>query len=150
MDTTIDSKVFNEVLEILKYVPKDDYEKIPFEIIELLEDNSCKDYIVEYNPNLSLSEQGFSEDAKVIIAIFFRDYWATEKQKEKILAKEKYDEYLEEMKKQEMFNPDIFKTKSNENIEKESKNENTQIVVIEENNIFKKIILKIKRIFFKK
>ncbi len=147
---TIYSKAFSEVLQILKYISKEDYEKIPLEVIELMEDNSCKDYTIEYNPNQSLTEQNFSKEAKTIIAIFFRDYWATEKQKEKILAKEKYDDYLEEIEKQKEFDINVFKNKSNKNRE-EKQQENNQLIVWEEkNNILRKIFLKIKEIFQQK
>ena len=40
---------------------------------------------------------------KTIIALFFRDYWATPTQKEMILAKEKRDRYIEEQEKQKKY-----------------------------------------------
>ena len=39
-----------EVLEILKHIPKEDYEKIPKEKIEFYENNKDKNYIYIYNP----------------------------------------------------------------------------------------------------
>ena len=48
----------------------------------------------------TLDEQNVSKTAKAIIAILFRDYWATEIQKEKIISKQNYDrtKFEEEMK----------------------------------------------------
>ena len=55
------AKAFSEVLAILKYISREEYEKIPLEIIEMLEDNCLNEVQIEYNPNLSLSDQNFSE-----------------------------------------------------------------------------------------
>ena len=145
------AKAFSEVLEILKYISKAEYEKIPLEIIEMLEDNCLNEVRIEYNPNLSLSDQDFSEEAKTIIALFFRDYWATEKQREKILLKEEQDNQLEEIEKQQKFNVEIFKNRT-ANIESipEQKKEETQLIVIEENTSFlKKILQKIKKLLLR-
>ena len=144
------SKAFSEVLEVLKYIPKEEYEKIPLDIIGLMEDNCLKDYKVEYNPGMTLSEQNFLEETKYIIAIFFRDYWATDIQKNKILLKEQQDAYLENLEKEKKFNTDIFENKL-KNVEIENKQkENNQLAIIEKDNIFKRIITKIKSYFKKK
>ena len=144
------SKAFSEVLEILKYIPKGEYEKISLETIELMEDNCLKDYKVEYNPNRTLAEQNFLEETKYIIAIFFRDYWATDAQRNKILLKEQQDDYLENLEKEKMFDTDIFKNKL-KNVDIEDKqNENNQLAIIEKESIFKRIITKIKNYFKKK
>ena len=104
------ANAYSEVLEILKYISKEDYEKIPNSKIELFETNHNKEYIFKYNPNKTLDEQNVSKTAKAIIAILFRDYWATEIQKEKIIAKQNYDRMQLEEKKKEIYNSDnIFK-----------------------------------------
>lgn len=104
------ANAYSEVLEILKYISKEDYEKIPSSKIELFETNHNKEYIFKYNPNKTLDEQNVSKTAKAIIAILFRDYWATELQKEKIIAKQNYDRMQLEAKEKERYNSDnIFK-----------------------------------------
>ena len=51
-----------------------------------------------------------SKTAKTIIAILFRDYWATSEQKSKILKYEKYVTIKEEEIKKRKYNiDDIFK-----------------------------------------
>lgn len=115
---------YSEVLEILKYISKTDLEKIPKNLIELFEENANKDYNFAYNPNKTLQEQNVSTKAKYIIAILFRDYWATSSQREKILAKEKIDKNKVEEEKGKLYNPNnIFENNSNEHIE------NTQSLV---------------------
>ena len=141
------SRAFSEVLEVLKYIPKEEYEKIPLEMIELMEDNCLKDYDVEYNSNLTLSEQNFSEEAKYIIAVFFRDYWATDVQKNKILLNEKHHDYLENLEKEKKFNVNVFED-SSKNVEIDNKQEeNNKLAIIEKESIFKRIIKKIKNYF---
>lgn len=77
------ANAYSEVLEILKYIPVEDYNKIPKNKIELFKTNANNDYSFKYNPNKTLDEQNVSKTAKAIIAILFRDYWATEIQRKK-------------------------------------------------------------------
>ena len=146
MENTGYGIAYSEVLEVLKYIPKEDYEKVPKELINAMrenKDNSCK---YKYNIRKTFEEQEISEEAKAVLAVLFRDYWATEKQREKILAKEKYDNNKLEQEKKEKFNPDnIFKHEETHEEEKE----NTEIVEYKKENILQKIFNKIKSIFSK-
>ena len=136
------ANAYSEVLEILKYISKEDYEKIPISKIQLFETNQNKEYIFEYNPNKTLEEQNVSKRAKAIIGLLFRDYWATDEQKEKIIRKQNYDrQIIEEQKKSKYDVENIFKKKSLES-EIEIKEKATEMVVYRE-NIFKKIFNKL-------
>ena len=138
------ANAYKEVIEILKHVSKEDYDKIPEEKIKLFETNANKDYSFTYDVNKTLDEQNVSKKAKTIIAILFRDYWATDTQREKIKAKEQYDRKIKEEENREKFNPDnIFNKK--ETKQKEIINEikeNNQLIPYKE-SIFKKIFNKI-------
>ena len=85
------ANAYSEVLEILKFISKEDYNKIPANKIELFKLNSNKEYKFTYSPNKTLDEQNVSKRAKAIIGILFRDYWATEVQRDKIIRKKKND-----------------------------------------------------------
>ena len=101
---------YSEVLEILKYIPIEDYNKIPKTKIELLEANASNNTF-SYNPNKSLEEQNVSSITKGIIILLFRDYWATEIQRNKIVAKQNHDRMkLEEEKKEKYNSNNIFNT----------------------------------------
>lgn len=133
------SNAFNEVLTILAYVSAKEYNKIPKELIEVFEKYSNNEYEFTYDPSLTLNEQNVSYEAKLIIAILFRDYWATDFQKEKILLKEKYNlQQIEEEKKAKYSVDDIFKNKHCE----------TSIVAIDtyKETIWKKIIKRMKKL----
>lgn len=74
-----------EVLEILKYISKDEYNKIPTEYIRIFNKNASENYQFKYDISKTLEEQNVSEMAQVIIAILYRDYWATNEQKIRII-----------------------------------------------------------------
>ncbi len=133
------ANAYSEVLEILQHISQEDYDKIPKEKITLFEANANKDYNFTYDIDKTLDEQSVSNKAKTIIAILFRDYWATDSQREKIKAKEKYDRQNNEEIK-EKYNPDnLFK---NNNIEKENiLNDNNKMILYKE-PLIKKILNK--------
>lgn len=145
------ANAYSEVLEILKYISKEDYEKIPNSKIELFETNHNKEYIFKYNPNKTLDEQNVSKTAKAIIAILFRDYWATEIQKEKIFTKQNYDRKQLEEKKKERYNSDNLFKNNEKKINLDGTKQEQKLALIEINNIkwYKKVWKFITRFFSK-
>lgn len=131
------ANAYKEVLTILKFVPKEDFDKIPAKKIEMFSKYANYDYNFEYNPEITLKEQNVSDIAQTIIAILFRDYWATNRQRKKILAKEKYDMQLLEKEKEEIYNSNnIFK---NTIQNKEKNNHETLLVDLSNIKWYKKI-----------
>ena len=90
---------YSEVLEILKYIPKEELNKVPQDMLEMFKTNASNENQFIYDPNKTLQEQNVSEIARAIIAILFRDYWATEMQRNKIIAKQNHDRMKLEEKK---------------------------------------------------
>ena len=76
---------YKEVLEILNFISKEEYQKVPQTKIKIMKENAAKEYDFNYNPSKTLDEQNVSKIAKCIIAIFFRDYWATPEQRKIIV-----------------------------------------------------------------
>lgn len=143
------ANAYSEVLEILKFVSKEDYNKIPKSKIELFNINCNKDYKFVYNPEKTLDEQNVSKRAKAIIGLLFRDYWATERQREKIINKQKNDRLILEEEKKSLYDVEnLFKKRTNSNKEQISE-EITEMVVYKE-NLITKFLNKIKKIFIKK
>ena len=95
-------KAYKEVYEILKYVPKEDYQKIPEDLIKTIENNMDKNYEYKIDFNIDFSEQPMLRETMAIMAIIYRDYWADEKQREAIIKKQNYDIQKEEEKKKEL------------------------------------------------
>lgn len=87
-------KAYCEVLEIIKYIPSNDYKKIPKEKIKLFEKLADKNCRIEYDPNKTLEENKISKIGRAIIAILYRDYWSTAQQREKILIWQQREKIL--------------------------------------------------------
>lgn len=133
---------YSEVLEILKYISTDEFNKIPKDMIEMFKANAISNNDFIYNPNKTLQEQNVSELSRYIIAILFRDYWATDIQRQKILAKQKYER---QKRNEEMYSYDnIFKKNSNNNISDKIKESSVEMQIVEyKEPIFKRIVNKI-------
>ena len=146
------ANAYTEVLEILSKMSKNDYNKIPRDMIQVFEIYSNKEYSFEYDFKKDFDQQGISKRAKLILAILFRDYWANDNQREKIIAKQNYDRQKLEEEKRKIYNTDIFKNKEN-NIEADGiDNISEQVNMIQyehKESIIKKIINKLKSIFRK-
>ncbi len=140
------ANAYSEVLEILKYISNEDYIKIPKKCIRVFEENSNINHQISYNPEQTLDEQNISKRAKAIIAILYRDYWATSSQREKIVAKQNYDRKKLEEQKRKLYNPDnIFKNKEKAEKVASIKENSAQLIEYKEENFFIKILNKIKR-----
>ena len=145
------SKAYTEVLEMIKHLPENEYNKIPKEKIEFLERNKDNKYKFIINPQIELEKQNISIEANSIIVTIFRDYFATDLQKEKlkIILEQNENKYQEQLR--EKYNPDnLF-----ENRKKECMNpcveKNTSLLVVErEENFFKKLINYVKKLIFKR
>ncbi len=136
---------YSEVLEILKHVDKKDINKIPVDMLNMFKKNASNENKFNYDPNKTLQEQNVSEVTRIIIAILFRDYWATLEQKEKIISVQ--NTKRKKNNEEKYSNNDIFKNKVQEenNVVKDS-----AIVEYKEKNIFSKLIYKIKCVFKRK
>ena len=140
---------YKEVIEVLKYTKREDVNKIPKSRILLWRINMNKDYDFKIDKTKTLEEQNLSKEAKAIIANIFKKYWATDYQKERIEAKEKYDIEQMEKEKYQKYNPDdIFKNRK-QNIQQEEVASKTVSMVEYREPLFKRILNKIKDIFNK-
>lgn len=137
---------YKEIIEILKYVPDEDVLKIPKEKLDFYKKNMDINYNYKIDEKKEFEDQQISDITKAILANIFRDYWATEYQKERIKAKEKYDiEKMEEEKARKYNSDNIFKIKNTGNIVT-----NTELPVeIKKEKFFKKLISYVKTIFKK-
>ena len=144
----INKKAVSEVIDVLNHSEIEVTQKIPKKFIEFLTKNSDRNYI----PNIDYSEENWEnsieEDAKVLIALIYRDYIMSEEEKEK--AKEEAEKQEQEIR--EKYNPDnLFK--KNLKIENEKSQDDTEqevqksLLIIKEEKWYERIINKIKEIF---
>lgn len=147
MDNIEYQNAFTEILEILTYISKEDYEKIPNHLIEIFENNSNKTYKFKYDYKKSLEEQGCSDITKTILSLLYRDYWADDDEKRDLLLEEKKlrNKYQNELI--EWYNPDdIFKKKNKMKCEI---TEEIAIEVFQEEKWYQKIFNIVKKLFKK-
>lgn len=100
-----------EVLEILKHIPKEEYNKIPQEKIMFYENNKDNEYIYFYNEDNKV----ISRKAKTILINLYKNYIANIEEKSKIEEILKLNDTKLELQKQKKYNVnDLFKNKTKE------------------------------------
>ena len=144
-------KAYKEVIEVLKYVPRESVDKIPKTMIDTFNRKMDNNYIFSIDINKSFEEQELLEESKAILANIFRDYWATPYLKERIQAKERYDMEKIEEEKSAKYNSDIFKTQGKNKIDNKEEADNTNSnnlpIEVKKETFYEKIINFFKRIF---
>lgn len=144
------SEALVEVLEIINHLDDNDRNKIPENIIKFYENNKS----LEYTPNLNFDEditkQKLMTKTREILAGIYVDYLCnTRDEKKEYIGKLKQAELKYEHQKRLKYNPNmIFNKKTNTN---QINSETIQALVpVKKDNIFIRILKKIKSIFSKK
>ena len=142
MVTTEYKIAYSEILEILKHISKKEQEKVPSNMIKMFKANASENSNFAYNPKKTLQEQNVSEIAISIIAILYRDYWATKEQRQKILN---YQNREREKYKAEKYDVNNIFKKKNE-IKPTIANAEKCPVIVKKQNFIQRIIGKIKKL----
>lgn len=133
MENTYEN-AYVEVLEILKYIPKNELEQIPKEEIDFFEKNKNVNYQYDYEVENPVTLR----KTDVILVSLYKNYLATLEEKEKINEILKLNEQKSELKKrQEYENKPLFESK-------EFTEQENALVVRKKENWIKKIVAKIK------
>lgn len=144
-------QAFTEVLEILSYLSKDNYNKISKELINAIESNRDTDYLYYIDTTKSLEEQEMLEETRAILFNIYRDYLADNNTKQQILNYQNQENIVkEQIKSQNIKINDMFtqKSKTNGYEVKDISYENVALIEVKpKTNIFNKIINKIKSLF---
>ena len=148
MKDNLYAKACTEVLEILSHFSEEDFSKIPSDKIEFFEKNKDKDYEYKIDPDVDLSKQYISDEANAIIVGLYKEYFATEHQKNVIDDILKHNQVLEDREKSVKYNPDdLFKDKEEIKFDNNVEDEYDAITdLIERKESF---LEKLKRFIFK-
>lgn len=140
-----------EVLIILEHTEESLINKIPKQLMEFWREIASKDIALVVDTSKSLTELNLKPKTKALIAMIYRNYWCTpeeRKEYDKILREN--EEKFQEAARQKYNPDDIFKpiVKQPEVLkdEPEIEKENEANIMIYKENIFTKIIKKIKSI----
>ena len=136
------AKAYTELYEILKNISEKDLNKIPKEVLNMLEEKRDKEYNFKLEENIEFENQKLLRETKILLAILYRDYWATKEEKEKITQKWKNDIIKNEEENKIKYN-ELFKNKKQPIIDEE--NENNLPIEPKKEKLFEKIICFIKK-----
>lgn len=142
-----------ETLHYLKGINQEDINKIPNKFMIFLKENALNNYSCNFDYNKPLKELNLTNEAKGLIAMICLNYWCeTEEQKMKFRNHLNVNEqaYQEELKRKYNVD-DIFKKRdisNNEDITSESINKLP--VEVKTENIFKRLLNRLKKLFNKK
>lgn len=114
MTDSIYAKAYTEVLAILNCLKQEEYQKIPKEEIEFLQNNCDTGYHFALQKDKELKEQPISKEANAVLVILFEKYFTNEMQKRKLkeILIQNYEK--EESKKRMVYSNDIFGKKTNQ------------------------------------
>ena len=141
-------KAFVELEAVLKCLNYDDYNKIPKNLINEIEQNKDKEYKYEYNETLEYYKWNFIPETKALLYNIFKNYLATEKQIEDLRRKELIEiNKLEEEKKKKYNTENIFKNSELKNSQQEKKDKECNKIIKYKESFIKRIFRKIKSIF---
>ena len=148
------SIAISETLHYLKGINQDDINKIPNKFMSFLKENASNSYSCNFDYTKPLRELNLTKEAKGLIAMICLNYWCeTEEQKIKFRNHLNKNEQVYQEKLQKKYNiDDIFKKKeisNNDEIASESII-NKLPVEVKNENIFKKLLNYLKKIFNKK
>lgn len=136
-------QAYSEVDEFLNVISAENRDKVPLYLIQFFNSEKDENYNKGINPNIPIKEQALKEETLAIIAWLNLEYWCQDENEKKRL-REVYDKNEERFREilQTAFNPDeVFK-------QREQIKENIPVVKKQESKI-KKIINKLKKIFFR-
>lgn len=135
------SKVFKELSEIFKFIPEEQMKKIPDELVKKIEEKKDNGYYYEVIHIEDFQNQNMLKETRAVLAVLYRDYWASEEERKKIKEQER-DELIKRGEELSKNTKEIF-TKQDKNIEKEAEN----AIIVYKESFIRKIIKKIKSFF---
>lgn len=135
-------EAYAEVDEILNLIEEKYVRKIPDKIINLIKKGKSNDYQPKIDTNIPLKDQNISREALVILAVLNLNYWCeNEKEKQKLL---KIYSEIDEINREKFSINNLFNNKDNEIKKVQKENNNLEMNIYKE-NLFKKLVNKIKR-----
>ena len=140
-------KAFSEIEQIIELMPKGLQNKIPSKFKNIISSEKSQ----MYKPNIKepFEECEIMYETKIILSVIYRDFLCSESERAEIKLRDsqKLKEYEDDLRKK--YNPDyIFKNRKQSVIEEtQYTEENTSMIVVQEDKWYKKIFNIIKNLF---
>lgn len=151
MEVNIQTRqAYSEIDEFLSLLDEKKRNEVPFKLREFFKKEKDNKYHKIINPNISVREQNLKSQTLALIALLNLQYWCKNEQEKERLKRvyaNNENKYQEELRKK--YNSDnIFKKKINQNKTEEKIEESNYLTEYKE-NIFIKLLNKIKLIIRK-
>lgn len=150
-------KAFKEVYILINDLSPELYLRIPKNFIEIVKSNMDEDYDITLE---ELNTNGYMEETETLMSLIFRDFICSDELNEKLIEYDKNQVEQEIERYNNIFgNEENANSNETENVKQvneienesnEEKIEETSLVVVKEENIFVKILNKIKSLFKRK
>ena len=151
MDTQT-KEIYSEVYSILHMLGEEYINKLPASLYTMIKEEKLESYNPTYDKKISIDKQHVKRDTLALLALIHISYWCNseeEKQELNSLFNNNEEKHQEEIR--EKYNPDnIFKArieKMQQSVRKQEETAHDTSIVEYKENIFTKIINKIKNIF---
>lgn len=139
-------KACTQIVELFRYIPEQQLNKIPHEVIKYYKSNIDENYSFKINPLISISDQKFSREAIIILITLSKKYFLNEQENQILDNALKNNRDILEKQKRELYNPDNIFNNNISNIEKEKIDTN---IILYKENIFTKIFKFIRKLIKK-
>lgn len=127
-----------QAYEVLKHLPKNEFAKIPKDIIDIFQENQndCDDW--KYDTSKSLSEQELSREAIAILSYINLEYLLEEEKKQIMKEIYQFNDMKHEQEKRKKFGSELFFENKKHNYSYDNKT--TEIAIIEKKETLLQII----------
>ena len=138
----------SQVLDILNHTDKNIVEKISRKFIEFLQENKSMDYKVNIDYSNEEWKNQINEDAKVLLALIYRDFIVSDEERENLIKKEEIisKQYNKEI--MDKYSVDKLFKKSNKEVV-ENKEMPVSLIEVKEKKWYKNILDRILAFFRK-
>lgn len=144
------AEALTEVDMILKIMPEDIIKKIPLSFYSYISNNKSSSFQSKAIDDIFIKENELIDETKDILSLIYRSYLCDGETKNKLEKQDYFElqQYNEELNRkysaENLFKKDTLKTNINEDIKEISLNE------LENEKWYKKILNKIRKLFFNK
>ena len=129
---------FKEVHDILKNTDNELLCKIPIKFMNFIKENMNDNYKVNLKTDVDIDKQQLLEETEAILSLIYRSYWATDKEKQEFIIKDKQERIeIEQAKKKEYQGKDIYQVFSERKNIHETTLDNSLMVIKKESFIKK-------------
>lgn len=139
-------KAFKETYLLINDLSSDLYIKIPKSFIKIVKENMDETYDISLD---KLNTEGMMEETEVLMSLIFRDFLCSEELNQKLIEYDNNQIQQELERYSNIFGNENKKELENNEDELNKIEEDKSLIVVKEENIFIKIINKLKNIFRK-